>query len=648
MTVTPTVPSGLSAASDLLAVRTRLPSRLFWLSLVLGAFMLRLHWLYAAGFWFDEAASYYIAGKGLAGILDYARLSPGEHPPVYYWPFLLWMNAAGTTEFALRYFSLFFGVLFVPLFYRFARRHFDHRLALLATLLAVPMPFLVTYSQEARMYTLVMCLSVLAADYFLRWVRGDSRAAWLHFLFIALALSVHYYALLLLAAEDVYLLSRRDLWRRVGLPLALAHLVLGGALAAWLFSARGAVASVGLAFRNPLFAGRSFDETARIAVDLMVGGVVIRPLDLPDYLLSALGWLLVLLGILWAHRHLDAWSRGAPLRAWLFAVAIVPVLLATVVPYVYAARYLFVTIPAWLLLLASGLLSLRTHPRRAAAAGLLLAVIGLYGLNQNYGFIKSPYREMSNVVNTNGRPGDTIILHGPGQWPLALYYLKGGLPQRYIPTNAEAAELVDIDPGMRALQNSSARLWVVSEQAIVVDPGNNVPRWLALNAYPVLRFWFKNGQAVALYASGSTLQPPRLWQSSFGEWLLLEQAALSANTAAPGDSLAIELKWHALKPIPQPLQLLMTLRLVDAADRVVVERVTKPCDGFCPIDDWVPGDSMPDRHGLLVPPDAPPGEYRLQLSVFSPRQNADLPVAGTPGSVLELARIRVGPAASGR
>ena len=83
------------------------------------------------------------------------------------------MNVAGTSEFALRYFSVWFGMLFIPLFYRFARRHFDFRLALLATVLSVAMPFLVDYSQEARMYTLVMCLTVLSMDYFLRWAAGD-------------------------------------------------------------------------------------------------------------------------------------------------------------------------------------------------------------------------------------------------------------------------------------------------------------------------------------------------------------------------------------------------------------------------------------------------------------------------------------------
>jgi uncharacterized membrane protein len=629
--------------------------RFLLLGLLVVAFILRFHYLYASGLWFDEAASYFIASKGLSGILDYARLAPGEHPPTYYWPLLLWMNAAGTTEFALRYFSVWFGMLFIPLFYRFARRHFDFRLALLATVLSVPMPFLVNYSQEARMYTMVMCLSVLAMDYFLRWAAGDRDAALKHFLFLLLATSVHYYAILLMAAQDVYLLGRRDLWRPMGKLVVLWHLLLVAALSAWFFTASGVVVSAGRAFTNPIFAGRSLEEMSRIAIDLTVGGVVIRPLSTADYALAASAWVLILVGALWAHRHLDAWTRGVPLRAWLFALAIVPPLLATVVPYVYAARYLFVTAPALLLLMAVGLLGLQQQGRLALVLGsaALIATFA-YGLNFTYGFIKSPYREMASIVAANALPADGLILEGTSQWPLAYYYLPERWPQKYIPQSVEAAELVDIDPSMRAMQTAHPRLWVLSEQASIVDPGNNVPRWLSINAYPANRYWFQYGQAVAFYYAGNRPLQLREWNAQFGEWMVLEQSVLSAPLVAAGDGLAVELRWHAVKPIPQSLQLLVTLRLYNSQGHVVQERVTKPCDGFCPIDNWPPGETVIDRHGLLVPDSLQAGEYSLRLEVYSPRQGQSLPiqivqVSPPSGHSLELTRISVrNPAASGR
>jgi hypothetical protein len=125
---------------------------------------------------------------------------------------------------------------------------------------------------------------------------------------------------------------------------------------------------------------------------------------------------------------------------------------------------------------------------------------------------------------------------------------------------------------------------------------------------------------------------------------MLEQAALSAVDVKAGDGLSLRLQWHALQKIPQPFQLLVTVRLIDAQGRTVGERVSKPCDGFCAIDDWPVGQSVEDRHGLVVPADTSPGDYTLHLEVWAPRLGQYLPVQAetvASGTSLELARIHV-------
>ncbi|TMC49103.1 MAG: phospholipid carrier-dependent glycosyltransferase, partial [Chloroflexi bacterium] len=162
-----------------------------------------------------------------------------------------------TSEFALRFFSVWFGILFIALFYRFVRHHFDESFALLAATVSVPFPFLVIYSQEARMYSMVLCATVLAMDNFLRWVRGERHAARKHFLFLTFALGIHYYAILLLAAQDVFVIARRELWRPIGRPLLFLHAVVAALLSAWLLNASGTLVSANRLFSNPLFSGRS-------------------------------------------------------------------------------------------------------------------------------------------------------------------------------------------------------------------------------------------------------------------------------------------------------------------------------------------------------------------------------------------------------
>src|SRR5207302_606618 len=85
---------------------------------------------------------------------------------------------------------------------------------------------------------------------------------------------------------------------------------------------------------------------------------------------------------------------------------------------------------------------------------------------------------------------------------------------------------------------------------------------LSLNAFPAARTRFKDGDAVASFESGRALSALDVWNAQFGEWLLLEQASLSPLNVRPGDGLAVDLRWHALKKIPQPLQSLVTLRVL--------------------------------------------------------------------------------------
>ena len=84
-------------------------------------------------------------------------------PPLYYYIVAGWGRIAGWNEWALRYPSTIFGVLAIPLLAVLALRLARLRAAaLLAALLAALHPLLVYYGQEARMYTLLVLLGILA------------------------------------------------------------------------------------------------------------------------------------------------------------------------------------------------------------------------------------------------------------------------------------------------------------------------------------------------------------------------------------------------------------------------------------------------------------------------------------------------------
>jgi len=76
-------------------------------------------------------------------------------PPGYYVLLRAWEFFSGRSEFALRYFSLIFGVLGVALIYRLGRRGLGTGAGVIAALLLTLQPFHTFYSQDARMYSLM-------------------------------------------------------------------------------------------------------------------------------------------------------------------------------------------------------------------------------------------------------------------------------------------------------------------------------------------------------------------------------------------------------------------------------------------------------------------------------------------------------------
>jgi 4-amino-4-deoxy-L-arabinose transferase-like glycosyltransferase len=113
-----------------------------------------------------------LAGGGLGGMIEQVRQTltqPGFNGPAYFIALHGWTRLAGIGEFALRFFSAFFGVLAIPLTYTLARRllratHFRSasHVSLVAAWLVTVSPYFVWYSQEAKMYTEVTALALLA------------------------------------------------------------------------------------------------------------------------------------------------------------------------------------------------------------------------------------------------------------------------------------------------------------------------------------------------------------------------------------------------------------------------------------------------------------------------------------------------------
>jgi O-antigen/teichoic acid export membrane protein len=141
-----------------------------------GALALRL--VVPRGLWIDEATSVDQARMSFAGMITNLRTTD-VHPPLYFsilWATIRWL---GSGEMAVRLPSILAGTLVVPMLYVLGREAYDRRTGLVAAAAGSVAPIMVWYSQEARMYALLMLFGVIAMWAQLRILRQGGRLPWI-------------------------------------------------------------------------------------------------------------------------------------------------------------------------------------------------------------------------------------------------------------------------------------------------------------------------------------------------------------------------------------------------------------------------------------------------------------------------------------
>ncbi|MDM8519533.1 glycosyltransferase family 39 protein [Anaerolineales bacterium HSG6] len=237
-------------------------ARTLILLIILFAFGLRLYNLTYHSLWFDEAVSVYWAKQDVSRIIEVGfTLDEDRLPPLYYLTLKSWTFLFGWHEFTVRLLSVFIGTLLVPVVMRLTRTLFNQPVALISGLLVALNPFLIWYSQEARMYAPAVLFGTWAVLSWLNMVnshifrtpisqrnRGSRsrRTLILHssfFIFFSiLALYSHLYAGFLLPALGLWLLISYPRHLKLIALFSLAGFIITLAyspilLAIWRFSA---------------------------------------------------------------------------------------------------------------------------------------------------------------------------------------------------------------------------------------------------------------------------------------------------------------------------------------------------------------------------------------------------------------------------
>jgi hypothetical protein len=139
---------------------------------------------------------------------------------------------------------------------------------------------------------------------------------------------------------------------------------------------------------------------------------------------------------------------------------------------------------------------------------------------------------------------------------------------------------------------------------------------------------------------------PITGQATFGDELTLTGARLSSRQLPAKDGLCVELNWQALNTPATDYTIFV--HLINSQGQVVAQTDMQPQGGNTSTSQWKPGNSIADKHGLLLPADLPPGEYRVRAGLYRADNQAPLPVTQTDqfapdANGIALATITISP-----
>ena len=616
-------------------------------SLTLLAFLLRAYQLGAQSYWIDEAWTAYWAHFSFGEIWHLLRTTE-PLPPFYHPSTIYWVKLVGDSEYALRFYSLVFGVMAVPLTYRVGKDLGDSRLGLLAALFMTVAPYQVWHSQEARMYSVLTAAAAMSVWGFINlWQRGGWRWWLVYVVGTVWAIMNHYHGLVLIGMQGLFvLLTWRRRWRS-GRFMAWA-----GGLAAILLVC-GSWLLVGgsllLRYDNWIVQTPLWDTYIRSAIAYSVGELVPRSQAIPLTLVFAAVYVLGLIYV--TRRSWGSW-RGSEVLVLLLAFTIAPNVAAWIYGEirtpVYFERYLIPVQIGFLLAVSAGVLAVADSLRKRLSwggpviAGLLtMLLLGISGwvLGHHYAdpvYARPDWRQVAHTIQSFELQGDAVIITGDGGEKAFDIYYQGDLPV-YIDFNSPVPPENQARQVMNNIAANHDRIWY-SPYGVNIDPV--LEGWLGTNAYPAWQSWLGR-KRLALYGSGLgvTERLERL-DATFtdlpGQTLTLESVTMPAGAVAAGDVLPLSLTWLATTDLEKDYKL--SLRLGNGQGDVFTQSDWPPLAATGGTSTWTLNQSITDRRGLWLPPDIPPGDYDLQLVVYDPTSGRPL---GQPATVRGL---KVGPA----
>jgi 4-amino-4-deoxy-L-arabinose transferase-like glycosyltransferase len=653
--------------------------RVLILLLIILAFALRVYQLNAKSIWFDESHSLNRASLDLLSIVSGKQIwgervvQDTTHVPFYFLLLHFLIKLAGDSDFTLRFLSVLFGVLTVPLIYFMGKKFCHAHIGLWAALLAASSPFYLWYSQEARMYTLLVFVGLLSVYCLLRAI-GEGKAGW-YAIYAVTATAMLYtslFSLGLFAFEGLLGLlaawkprrergERRRRWDILAVFVVISLAFLPGLwhYLTWLGPERTQLKDYNywpgilLDILNSLNFGLSLDPTRLTLLNLAFLVIFIIGLlslgrreeaseaSTPDF-----GSLVPRTA---QDRPQRRWDRSLLLLGYLSLPVISLYLVSQLTQPIYrGSRYLIIISPAYYLGLGAGLAAIKRRTRPIFLLCLSLILGGMLLSDYNYFFSpdyhKEDYRSVARHVEEHSQPGDVIVGASFDSWAFPHYY-RGNLPMIWLPRPGK-----DMVTDVQEIAHQYDRIWLVGDRLFEHDPQGQVRAWLDGHLFKITSLvFFSYGSSPTLMAYLTTsplldrlpaVQHPL--EASFGGKTALRGYDLPLGVPPAGKSLRLTLYLQTEQAMQEDYKI--SVRLVDSKGRPWGQYDNLPLNGTFPTSHWSPGTIVREWCDVPIQPGTPPGSYWPEVRMYQPgtAESLEVFVGGEPqGEVITLEQVEV-------
>lgn len=334
------------------------------LALLIVAFALRLYRLDYQELRGDETFGYFFSLRPLPEIVQATVELQEPHPVASYYLQHEWLALAGHSEFALRFSSVWFGVAAVALLAALGRALLARGATVVAAAILALSPYAIWHSQDARMYSMSLALTLASTVLMVRWLqRQEYRLAFSYVVVALLALHTHYFAAFVLVAQNIFVIIRLvgqpRLWRTT-VNWGILQVTVAFFYGPWLLRVQGILGGYGGNGDSPTLGAMLVRSLSVFAVGESV------PVGQQRW--WALLALCVLLMSAWQLLRQGDRGQRALTLLWLYLVVpLVATWWSARTRPIFNERYLVAALPAFCLLVGAATYSLKKYSFHAPA-----------------------------------------------------------------------------------------------------------------------------------------------------------------------------------------------------------------------------------------------------------------------------------------